>query len=159
MKAPSYKNLSPASDQASKNLSRVKSQDTKAERLLRSTLWKQGFRFRKNVKSLPGKPDIVFPTDKLAIFCDGDFWHGRNWNQDKQRLSKGHNAPYWLAKISSNIERDKNHTQTLQSLGWTVIRLWDSDINTNIEKTAQIVSDAINARRASSRPAKTQEAM
>jgi DNA mismatch endonuclease (patch repair protein) len=77
-----------------------------------------GLRFRKNVKSLPGKPDIVFPSVKVVIFCDGDFWHGRNWETLQEKLKRGMNADYWIAKIQRNMERDLNVNQLLEQNGW-----------------------------------------
>ena len=87
-----------------------------------------GLRYRKNVRSLPGKPDIVFKRARVAVFCDGDFWHGRHWPVRRAKLSMGANAEYWLAKIEANMERDLRHTQTLEQMGWRVTRLWETDI-------------------------------
>src|SRR5688500_16038130 len=104
MKAPSYKNFRPASQRASESLARNKSTNTKCERLLRSAMWRMCFRFRKNVSDLPGRPDIVFRQQRIVVFCDGDFWHGRNWAQRRRKLINGANSSYWIAKIRSNIE-------------------------------------------------------
>jgi DNA mismatch endonuclease (patch repair protein) len=109
-------------------------------------------RFRKNVSSLPGKPDIVFPAHKVAVFCDGDFWHGRNWRKDKARLSKGPNAPYWVAKIQANRDRDKRHVRELTKRGWTVIRFWDSDILQDPHRVANEILRLIKSK--STRPIK-----
>lgn len=98
-------------------------------------------RFRKNVKTLPGKPDIVFPRSRIVIFCDGDFWHGRNWTQLKTKLSCGANSDYWIAKINSNILRDKKNTEILKNLGWRVIRVWESEIKTSLTE----ITDGIYA--------------
>ena len=146
-KAPNFKNFSSSSEKASRSLAKIKSSDTKGERLLRSALWKMGFRFRKNVRNLPGKPDIVFPRERVAIFCDGDFWHGRDWNKDKRRLQKGPNAPYWLAKIQANMQRDKRYNRELKQLGWRVLRLWESDIRADYSQAASKVVEAILSER------------
>src|SRR5260370_3874528 len=112
-KALSFKGFTSSSPRASIHLSKIKSTDNRGEKILRSTLWKMGFRFRKNVRKLPGKPDIVFAKQRVAVFCDGDFWHGRNWRKDRDRLSVGANASYWLTKIQSNMDRDRRHNKEL----------------------------------------------
>jgi DNA mismatch endonuclease (patch repair protein) len=153
VKAPSYKNFRPASQRASEALARNKSTDTKCERLLRSALWRMGFRFRKNVRELPGRPDIVFRGQRVAIFCDGDFWHGRDWTQRRRKLKKGANSSYWVAKIRANIDRDKRHDARLRKLGWKVVRLWEKDILTDAHGAASRVADLLsaNCNRSSSR--------
>jgi DNA mismatch endonuclease, patch repair protein len=117
-----------SSPTASRILSATKSIDTKCEMQLRSVLWRMGLRFRKNVRDLPGKPDIVFTKQRVAVFCDGDFWHGRDWPARKRRLHKGANALYWTKKIGANIQRDRLVDKDLEGLGWKVLRLWESDI-------------------------------
>jgi len=77
---------------------------------------------------LPGCPDIVFPGARLAIFCDGDFWHGRDWPIRRIKLKRGHNAAYWIPKIEGNIQRDLRNTALLESEGWCVVRYWESEI-------------------------------
>jgi DNA mismatch endonuclease (patch repair protein) len=95
---------------------------------LRRLLHRSGRRYRKNVKSLPGCPDIVFPGARLVIFCDGDFWHGRNWSGRKPNLSRGTNGRYWIAKIERNMARDVEYQVRLESQGWRVLRFWESEI-------------------------------
>jgi DNA mismatch endonuclease, patch repair protein len=126
--AASFRNLQASSLRASHILARNKSSNTTCERVLRSELWKLGLRFRKNVNSLPGKPDIVFTRNRLVIFCDGDFWHGRDWKTRRKKLRKGSNASYWVTKIQQNIKRDQANLEQLEALGWTVLRLWETDI-------------------------------
>jgi DNA mismatch endonuclease (patch repair protein) len=138
-KSPSFKNYNSSSEVASRSLAKNRAVDTKCERLLRSTLWRMGLRFRKNVKSLPGRPDVVFVRQRIAIFCDGDFWHGREWNRRRRKLKRGANSTYWIAKIRANIDRDKMHTKHLCQLGWTVIRLWETDILSDAEGAAAYV--------------------
>jgi DNA mismatch endonuclease (patch repair protein) len=77
---------------------------------------------------LPGCPDIVFGKAKVVIFCDGDFWHGRNLDERVTKLRRGHNAPYWIAKIRANVERDRRHQNALEESGWRVLRFWEGDI-------------------------------
>jgi DNA mismatch endonuclease (patch repair protein) len=106
-----------------------------------------GLRFRKNVKDLPGKPDIVFPRERVAVFCDGDFWHGRNWKEKKEKIKQGSNAPYWLSKIEANMERDKRHNVNLQSLCWTVLRFWESDILADSNAAATKIREVVLSKR------------
>jgi DNA mismatch endonuclease (patch repair protein) len=93
------------------------------------------------VRSLPGCPDIVFRRAKLAVFCDGDFWHGYNWIGRKAKLVRGANARYWMAKIEGNMERDINSQLLLESKGWRVLRFWESEI----AKSASAVLGEIEA--------------
>ena len=135
--SPSYLGRQPASPKASRVASASsRKADTRCERLLRSALWRCGLRFRKNVVSLPGKPDVVFVGPRVVVFCDGDFWHGRNWEKRISKLRQGANADYWIAKISSNMERDRAHTQQLTNSGWKVLRFWEKDILANPENIA-----------------------
>lgn len=147
----SYKGLQSASTKASaaaRGASRQ--QDTAPEVILRRALWKRGLRYRKNVSAMPGKPDIVFASARIAIFCDGDFWHGKDWDEKKQKLSVGNNPRYWIAKIEGNMTRDKKHTRALQSTGWTVLRFWESDILQNADRIARSIQPHI--KRATARP-------
>jgi DNA mismatch endonuclease, patch repair protein len=145
-KTPSYKGFKPSSDRASKALARSRAKDTKCERLLRSALWRMGFRFQKNVANLPGKPDIVFRAQRVAIFCDGDFWHGKNWRQRKKKLLNGANHTYWVMKIRANIDRDKRHNKQLQRQGWRVIRVWEKDILSDVHAAASGIAKALHGR-------------
>lgn len=95
-------------EQRHKNMKNIKSTDTKIEITLRKALWKKGYRYRKNYAALPGKPDIVLTKYKIAIFCDGEFFHGKDWIKQKQKLLKSNNSDFWIKKISKNIERDNN---------------------------------------------------
>ena len=119
-------NLTP--EQRSYCMSCIKGKDTGLETRVRSELHKRGFRFRKHIKELPGKPDVVFTKAKVAVFIDGDFWHGYNFAKWEQKVSD-----FWKTKISKNRERDaKNHRQ-LRDMGWTVIRLWQHDLERDFE--------------------------
>src|SRR5712692_8436205 len=96
----SYRGHRPASERASSAAkASSRKRDTRCELLLRRELWRRGRRFRIDVSTLPGRPDVVFPKWKLAVFCDGDFWHGRNLRTRLAQLRRGHNSPYWVAKI------------------------------------------------------------
>ena len=144
MKSPSYKNLRPASPKASAAASgSSKKSGTSPELLLRRTLWRVGCRYRRNCKNLPGNPDLVFVGPRVVIFCDGDFWHGKDWITRRAKLEKGHNAPYWVAKIERNIERDEKHTRALMERGWTVLRFWEFDIKNDISAVVAEVMQAL----------------
>lgn len=132
-KSPSFKGLAAASRTTSEIKRKNRGEDTAQEVLLRRLLWKRGLRFRKNLRTLPGKPDIVFWRYRVAIFCDGDFWHGRDWEKLSAKLVKGSNPHYWVEKVRSNRERDLKNNDLLTHLGWTVLRFWESDIRRSPE--------------------------
>ena len=125
----------------SENMRRIKSKDTTIEILLRKELWKRGLRYRKNVKDIYGKPDIVFKGKKLAVFVDSEFWHGKQLLEGKY-IPKT-NTEFWVTKIKRNIERDKEVNEKLKKDGWTVLRFWEADIRKNIsacgDKVEQIL--------------------
>lgn len=141
---PSYHGLRPASPAASRAKQGNKRRDTEHELLLRRTLWHMGLRFRKNVENLIGKPDLVFTGPKIAVFCDGDFWHGRNWPSLEAKLEQGTNPGYWAAKIKSNMERDARNTALLEEQGWLVIRLWETNIKKDPVSAATLVKNAVD---------------
>jgi DNA mismatch endonuclease (patch repair protein) len=126
--APKYNDLRPRSALASRVGARNLRQNTTPERLLRAALREAGCAYRANVATLPGCPDLTLRGHRVAVFCDGDFWHGRHWRRRKARLAAGWNGEYWVAKIGRNRERDREVNRQLAELGWKVIRLWESDI-------------------------------
>jgi len=123
------------------NMSRIKSSNTSIEIKLRKTLWRAGIRYRKNYKLLPGRPDIALTKHKIAIFCDGDFWHGRDWSAKKLKLQS--NKEYWIAKIERNIARDNDIDKRLRNLGWTVLRFWGKDIEKNAAACVEDIKNVI----------------
>lgn len=125
------------------NMSHIKSKNTKIEQLLRKALWRQGYRYRKNYKLLPGKPDIVLTKYKIAIFCDSEFWHGYNWDEKQKKITV--HKDYWIEKISKNIVHDQDVNKTLEAMGWTVLRFWGKDIIKHTDSCVQIVKDTILA--------------
>jgi len=143
-RTPSFKGLSPASDASSRVMKMNRSTDTSHECLLRSILFRHGFRFRKNVRSLPGKPDIVFAAARVIVFCDGDFWHGRDWQQRLKKLSDGTNPSYWISKIKANRSRDRRNNRLLSQRRWTVIRIWETEIRKNPERVASRIEKTIH---------------
>lgn len=130
-------------EQRRKNMQHIRSKDTSIEVKLRKTLWHKGYRYRKNDNSLPGKPDIVLTRYKVAIFCDSEFFHGKDWEVLKPRLEKGNNSEYWISKISRNRERDDEVNKRLLFEGWTVIRFWGKDIQKNIDECMKVIEETI----------------
>ena len=121
----------------------IHGRDTKIEVILRKALWSKGYRYRKNYKKLPGSPDIVLTKYKIAIFCDGEFFHGKDWDTLKKRLEKSNNSEFWINKISRNIERDDEINKKLDFEGWTVIRFWGEDIKKHTDECAKVVEETI----------------
>ena len=117
--------------QRSELMGKIKSQNTKPELKLKKALWNLGYRYRKNVKKLPGSPDIVFSKHQLAIFVDGEFWHGYNWSDKKTRIKT--NREFWIPKIERNIQRDKLNNKLLINDGWHVIRFWEHELKKDFE--------------------------
>lgn len=116
-------------EQRRKNMKAIKSKGTKIEELLGKALWSKGLRYRKNNKDVFGKPDFTFKKHKIAIFCDSEFFHGKDWKTQKHRIKT--NAEFWHKKIEGNIERDKLVNDTLLKNGWQVIRFWGEEIKKN----------------------------
>ena len=127
----------------SKNMKSIHRRDTSIELRLSKALWKKGYRYRKNYKKLPGTPDIVLTCYKIAIFCDSEFFHGKDWEFLKLRLERGNNPEYWINKIQRNIQRDLEKDHALQYLGWTVIHFWGKDILSHTDDCIQVIEEAI----------------
>lgn len=130
-------------EQRHKNMSHIKSRDTSIEVKLRKELWNKGYRYRKNYNKIPGKPDIAITKYKIAIFCDSEFFHGKDWEVLKPRLQKGDNAGYWIPKIQRNRERDDEVNKELLFLGWTVIRFWGKDIMKNTDECVKVIDEVV----------------
>lgn len=116
----------------SRSMRAVRSCSTAVERSICLELRRAGYKFRSNATNLPGKPDIVFPRKRLVVFVDGDFWHGRQWKLRgfgslERQFRFVNNRDYWIAKIRSNIQRDRRVDRQLRSSGWHIIRIWESD--------------------------------
>ena len=132
----------------SKAMRSVKSVNTSPEIIFREIIWSKGFRYRKNCKDIVGKPDIANKKYKIAIFIDGDYWHGnqyklRGYSSLEEQLSSVNNKEYWIKKINNNIKRDAENTEKLRANGWIVIRFWESQIKKEpyncIEKALSII--------------------
>lgn len=126
----------------SENMARIRSKNTSIEIRLRKALWARGFRYRVNDKTVFGKPDIVFRAKKVVIFCDSEFWHGKNYLESKYEFKT--NQEYWNSKIQRNIKRDEIVNITLKDQGWTVLRFWGQDINNNLDMVVHQIISAIN---------------
>ena len=130
-------------EQRHKNMSKIKAKDTSIEMTLRRALWKKGYRYRKNYKALPGSPDIVLTKYRIAIFCDGEFFHGRNWEELREHLKDSNNSQYWISKIARNIDRDDDNNKKLLAMGWTVLRFWGKDIKKHPEECLKVIEETI----------------
>lgn len=118
-----------------------RSTGTKPERMLAQVLWHRGYRYRKNVRGIPGTPDICFKNRKVAVFVDGDFWHGRDWLQARQRIKS--NKEFWFNKIERNMARDRRTDQRLKARGWRVLRFWASDVVKHLAECANRVEEVL----------------
>lgn len=128
-------------EKRSQVMSRIRSKDTKPEKIIRSILHKQGFRFRINRKDLPGKPDIVLPKYKTVIFVHGCFWHRHEGC--KYAYTPKSNIDFWNKKFSSTLQRDKNIQNKLRKSGWKVLTIWECEIK-EIEKTPELLDSLLN---------------
>ena len=145
--APSFLGLAPASVKASRRAATASGKrDTRAELMLRRYLHARGLRFRIDVAALPGRPDIVLARSRVAVFVDGDFWHGRRLKARLVRLSTGHNPIYWTQKILANRARDRRVTAALHRLGWRVVRAWESDIQREVDHVGEKIVALVRAR-------------
>ena len=132
--------MSKTQEQISYNMRQVKNKDSAIELALRKELWSRGLHYRKNVKTVYGKPDIAFIGKKIAVFCDSEFWHGYDWEERKKDF-KSHQE-FWIPKIERNMQRDREVTERLESEGWTVLRFWGKQIKKNVSACADIIQKA-----------------
>jgi len=121
----------------SKRMSKVKLKRGAAETMLAKALWHRGVRYRLNFRALAGSPDIAITKNKIAIFVDGEFWHGQDWEKRKPKLKR--NREYWIEKIEENISRDKRNDTTLKVAGWTVIHFWEKEVLKNLDACVDAV--------------------
>lgn len=131
-------------DRRSYNMSRIRAMDTKPEVTVRSLLHRAGFRFRKNVSGLPGKPDILLPKYKTAIFVQGCFWHRHKGC--RYSTSPASNKDFWEAKFLANVKRDKENISSLKRLGWSVELVWECDIKKDAAKAVNLISKKLRSR-------------
>jgi DNA mismatch endonuclease (patch repair protein) len=130
-------------EQRKKNMQKIAAKNTAIEIKLRKALWDKGYRYRKNYRDLPGKPDIVLTKYNIAVFCDSEFFHGKDWEELKKQLKKGNNPDFWINKIGRTRERDDEVNKKLKFQGWTVIRFWGKDIEAKVDECVQIVEETI----------------
>jgi len=132
-------------EQRSKNMAAIKSTATKQEVSLGKALWQSGLRYRKNNKTVFGKPDFTFKKYKIAVFVDGEFFHGKDWETKKKPAT---NADFWIPKIERNMQRDKEVNTFLIANGWTVLRFWSTEVKKNLEGCVAAVREAIALKQA-----------
>lgn len=116
----------------------------KAETALAKALWNQGIRYRKNYRNVPGSPDIAITKYKVAVFIDGEFWHGENWEERKAKLKS--NRDYWIEKIEENIARDKRNDTLLKDMGWSPVHFWEREVKTDLDGCVHRVIDEIQVQ-------------
>jgi DNA mismatch endonuclease Vsr len=121
----------------------VKSKGSSIETTLAKALWAKGYRYRLNYKAVLGKPDIVFTRLKVAVFCDSEFWHGKNWNTEREKIKN--NLSFWEKKIQTNVERDQLVTEQLRAAGWVVLRFWGNDIKKNLADCVNTIENTLKA--------------
>lgn len=124
-----------------KRMSKVKLKGGKAETLLAKALWHQGYRYRKNDKKLPGSPDIAILKHRIAVFIDGEFWHGKDWEIRRTRLKR--NREYWIEKIEENMARDIRNDQLLTQVGWTPVHFWEKEVMKNLPACVAEIEETI----------------
>lgn len=123
-------------------MSNIRSKNTKVEVLVFRELRRRNVYFQKHYNKIVGKPDIALPRKKIAVFIDGDFWHGYNFKTQKERLPK----KYWVDKIETNIKRDKRVRSKLKRDGWIVLRVWEHQVKNNFEKTIEKIISTLESR-------------
>ena len=132
------------SEQISFNMRRVKNKDSAIELALRKELWNRGLRYRKNVTSVYGKPDIAFIGKKIAVFCDSEFWHGYAWEITQDEFQS--RRDFWIPKIERNMQRDREVNEKLRSEGWIVLRFWGKEIKRNVKACADTIEATLQMR-------------
>lgn len=126
----------------SKRMSKVKLKRNKVETKLAKALWHRGYRYRLNYKKLPGSPDIAITKYNIAIFVDGEFWHGKDFDIKKSKLKN--NKDYWITKIEENLRRDAKNDKLLNQLGWISVHFWSKDIERNLSYCLNVIEDFID---------------
>jgi DNA mismatch endonuclease (patch repair protein) len=145
-RAPSFRGFKPSSPASSRAKAANRARSTAHELKLQEALCALGLRFETYREDLPGCPDIVFPNEKIVVFCDGDFWHGRHWARLRSQLARRANALYWLAKIGANRARDRRVRTGLRRQGWTVIQLWETDILRDPRQAASSLKERLGKK-------------
>jgi len=128
-------------EQRHKCMSHIRSNNTSIEILLCKALWHEGVRYRKSYNKLPGKPDIAITKYKIAIFCDGELWHGKDWETRRETIKT--NKDYWIPKIERNMARDNKNDKELENMGWVVLHFWGKEIRKNLTECVNQIKEAI----------------
>lgn len=145
---PDFSGLRPASARSSAAARGVsRKRDTQPELVLRRACFAAGLRYRVDVSSLPGRPDLLFVAARLVVFVDGDLWHGLDLHDRLRRLAAGHNADYWGRKMQHNVERDRINDAALSRLGWSVMRFWATDVEENVDAYVDVVRSSVHKLR------------
>lgn len=131
-------------EQRHKNMVAIKAKGTKPELLLAKAMWSAGIRYRKNDRSVFGHPDFSMKGRKIAIFCDGDMWHGKDWEQQQSNFKS--NRDFWIPKIERNMQRDSEVNEELNKTGWSVIRFWESDIKKDTQECVKTILEIIHSK-------------
>lgn len=129
-------------EQRRKNMQAIKSKGTKDEILLAKALWHRGYRYRKNNMTVYGRPDLTFKKNKVAIFIDSEYFHGKDWNKEKHRIKT--NMEFWWEKIENNMQRDRRVNEQLINNGWKVIRFWSKEIRKNLANCVHLIEKELN---------------
>lgn len=124
-----------------KRMSKVKLKGGRAETALAKALWQRGYRYRRNDKRLPGSPDIAILKYQIAVFVDGEFWHGKDWETRKDRLKR--NREYWIEKIEENMARDMRDDRLLTQIGWTPIHFWEEEVMRDLPACIAEIEDVV----------------
>ncbi|CAM3111451.1 very short patch repair endonuclease (plasmid) [Limosilactobacillus mucosae] len=127
-----------------KRMSKVHVTEGKDEVVIRKILWDNGIHYRKNYKELPGKPDIAITKYKIAVFIDGEFWHGYDWENYRNHIKR--NRDYWIPKIEHNMKHDQEVNAKLEEKGWTVLRFWSKKVLKNPEYYAELIMWHVRAK-------------
>ena len=139
--------LTPA--QRRKNMQRVRNKDSQIELKLRRALWHAGFRYRKNLRSVFGCPDVVFLRLKIAVFCDSEFWHGYDWENRKHDFKS--RQDFWIPKIERNMARDREVNERLTAEGWTVLRFFGRQIKNDVGECVRVIAETVAQKKSEAR--------
>ncbi len=142
-------------EQRHRNMQAIRNKDSGIELMLRKELWNRGVRYRKNVKDVFGHPDLAFKGKKVAVFCDSEFWHGYDWEKNREAIQT--RRDFWIPKIERNMQRDREVNEMLEKAGWTVIRFWGEEIKKNVGQCADIVIKALEEKETNSEGKQVQD--
>ena len=142
-------------EQRHRNMQAIRNKDSGIELMLRKELWNRGVRYRKNVKDVFGHPDLAFKGKKVAVFCDSEFWHGYDWEKNREAIQT--RRDFWIPKIERNMQRDREVNEMLEKAGWKVIRFWGKEIKKNVGQCADIVIKALEEKETNSEGKQVQD--